>query len=306
VRVTQDCGDNSVRSIAYLGTYDPANLCTNYLADGGAAGPSYSYSFNLAAGSSAVVVLYENSPNIGCDQYHVSIDSCEAAVPTATTTPSNTPAATNTPTVTPTPGACTYSVATATATIIPGGTDIGNVCDDCFTTVNLPFPVNVYGTPVSVAHVGSNGMVQLATTPGDKLFFWDGCLPIIPEQGGPYNNTLFVYYDDLRTDVNPLQACADCGIFTQTLGSAPNRQFVIRWKTTYFNHAGTAEFEVILTEGSGTLSAIYGPSENSGAEALSGIQRDATVYTQFSCDAATLVPGLRVNFVPQNCDLQPR
>ena len=32
-----------------------------------------------------------------------------------------------------------------------------------------------------------------------------------------------------------LGTCPDCGIFTQTLGTAPNRQFVIRWKTTYFN-----------------------------------------------------------------------
>jgi hypothetical protein len=305
VRVVQNCGDNSVRSIAYLGTYDPNNLCANYLADGGAAGPSYSYSFNLPAGSSAVVVLYENSPNIGCDQYHVSIDSCQAAQPTATTVPSNTPAATNTPTITPTPGACAYTAATATGTVIPGGTDIGNHCDDCFTTINLPFPVTVYGTPVSVAHVGSNGEVQLITVPGDVLFYWESCLPIIPEQGGPYLNTLFAYYDDLRTDVNPQQACADCGVFTQTLGAPPNRTFVIRWKTTYFNHPGTAEFEVLLTEGSGTLSVIYGASDDSGLAAASGIQRDTTRYTSFSCFQATLTSGLRVNYVPQNCGLQP-
>ena len=69
---------------------------------------------------------------------------------------------------------------------------------------------------------------------------------------------------------------ADCGIFTQTLGTPPNRQFVIRWKTTYFNHPGegTAEFEVLLTEGSDTLSAIYGATLNNGLEAASGIQQD--------------------------------
>jgi hypothetical protein len=305
VRVSQACGDNSVRSIAYLNTYDPTDLCSNYLADGGVAGPNYSYSFNLPAGASAVVVLYENSPNIGCEQYNVSIESCGAAVATSTPVPTNTPAATNTPTITPTPGACTYSVATATGTVIPGGTDIGNHCDDCTTEITLPFPINVYGTPMSVAHAGSNGMLQFAAVPGEKLFFWDGCLPIIPAQGGPYPNTLFVYYDDMRTDENPAQACADCGIFTQTLGSAPNRQFVIRWKNTYFNHAGTAESEVILNEGSDAISVVYGPSDNSGLEAVSGIQRDETQYTQFSCDQAVLVPGLMVTYTPENCRLQP-
>ena len=59
-----------------------------------------------------------------------------------------------------------------------------------------------------------------------------------PVGQGPFLNTLFPYYADVRTDVNALQPCADCGIFTQTLGAAPDRQIVIRWKTTYFDFAG--------------------------------------------------------------------
>ena len=67
--------------------------------------------------------------------------------------------------------------------------------------------------------------------------------------------------------------CPDCGIFTQTLGTAPNRQFVIRWKTNYFNSPpgpAQAEFEVLLTEGSNTLSVIYGATGDNG---LTGSQR---------------------------------
>src|SRR6267143_319255 len=108
------------------------------------------------------------------------------------------------------------------------------------------------------------------------------CVPVNPTQGGPFLNTLFPNYDDLRTD--ELGPCPDCGIFTQTLGTAPNRQFVIRWKTTYFNIAGsTAEFEVLLTEGSGTLSVIYGATANNGATGASGFQQDLTQFTSFSC-----------------------
>ena len=215
--------------------------------------------------------------------------------PTATITPS-------TPTPTPSPSCSPgYTTATATGTITPGGTDIGNHCDDCFTQVNLPFPVNVYGAPQSVAYAGSNGDLQLIATPGDKLFYWQECVPVTPDQGGPFNNTLFPYYDDLRTDETGV--CADCGIFTQTLGTAPNRQFVIRWKTTYFNHPGegTAEFQVVLTEGSGTLSAIYGTTVNQGAEATSGIQQNENVFTSFSCFESTLTSGLRVNYIPTGC-----
>ena len=204
------------------------------------------------------------------------------------------------PTPTPT---CqpTYTTATTTGMVTAGGTDIGNHCDDCTTMVNLPFPVNVYGAPNSVAFAGSNGTLQFVAVPQPKPFFFDQCIPVDPTQGGPFLNTLFPYYDDLRTDETGV--CPDCGIFTQTLGTAPNRQFVIRWKTTYFDHPGkgTAEFEVLLTEGSDTLSAIYGPILDSGWTGASGIQQDLTVFTSFSCFEATLAPGVRVNYIPTGC-----
>ena len=192
-----------------------------------------------------------------------------------------------------------YTTATGAGTITSGGADIGNHCDDCATLVNLPFPVSVYGTPISLAYAGSNGSLQFSTVPNSKPFFFDGCVPVNPGQGDPFLNTLFPYYDDLRTD--QLGNCADCGIFTQTLGSPPARQFVIRYKTTYFNHPGTAEFEVLLTEGSDTLSVIYGVSDNNGAEAASGIQQDLTHFTSFSCNEAVLTPGLRVDYIPTPC-----
>jgi hypothetical protein len=85
------------------------------------------------------------------------------------------------------------------------------------------------------------------------------------------------------------------------VGSAPNRQFIFRWKTTYFNHTGTAEFEVLLTEGSDVLSVIYGPSDNNGLDAGTGIQKDVTVFTSFSCSKAVLTPGVRVDYIPTGC-----
>src|SRR6476620_2945073 len=194
--------------------------------------------------------------------------------PTPTGTPSPTPTATCTP---------SYTTTTSTGTITPGGTDIGNHCDDCFTQINLPFPVNVYGTPTSVAWPASNGDLHLAD-PILKSFYYMQCVPVDPSPDGPWNNTLFPFYDDLLTMDGPFQTCSDCGIFTQTLGTAPARQFIIRWKTVYFNNAGTAEFEVILTEGSDTLSVIYGDTADQGLTAVSGTQQDLQVFTSFSCD----------------------
>jgi hypothetical protein len=216
--------------------------------------------------------------------------------PTPTGTPSPTPTATC---------AGGYTTSTSTGTITPGGTDIGNHCDDCTTDIVLPFPVSVYGHPaVTTASVGSDGDIHF-TGPYNKLFYWAGCVPVDPMGGqDPFLDTLFPNYADLVTDES-VGTCTGCGIFTQTLGTAPNRQFVIRWKTNYFNSPpgpAQAEFQVVLTEGSNTLSVIYGATGDNGLTGtVSGIQQDLNVFTSFSCDEAVLTPGLRVDYTPNTC-----
>src|SRR6476660_1534089 len=215
--------------------------------------------------------------------------------PTPTGTPSPTPTATC---------AAGYTTATTTGTLTPGGTDIGNHCDDCTTDIVLPFPVSVYGNPpVTSVAVGSDGDIHFPG-PYNKLFWWMGCIPVDPGTGqDPFLNTFFPNYADLVTDTS-VGACPGCGIFTQTVGTAPNRQFLIRWLANYFNSPpgpAQVEFEVVLTEGSNTLSVIYGMSGDNGLTAVSGIQKDLTVFTSFSCNEATLTPGLRVDYIPTGC-----
>src|SRR5262249_42973675 len=112
--------------------------------------------------------------------------------------PTPTPTATATATATPTPTATcqvTYTTTTTTGTITPGGTDIGNHCDDCTTDIALPFPVSVYGhAPISTASVGSDGDIHF-TGPYTKLFWWMGCVPVDPGTGqDPFLDTLFPNY----------------------------------------------------------------------------------------------------------------
>ena len=201
-----------------------------------------------------------------------------------------------TPTPTPTPGGCTdYTTATATDTITPGTLDIGNDCDDCTTTIALPFPVSVYGTSYNSAVVESNGTLQLT---GNTAFFTSGCNPL---PNANYERTLFPYYDDLRTDDVSTPDCVNfpggCGIFTSVTGSAPNREFHIEWRTGYFGRPGTANFEVRLHESSTDINVIYGATVDNGAEETSGIQSSsAGPATQFSCGEPTLTNGLEVTY----------
>ena len=182
-------------------------------------------------------------------------------------------------------GGVTYTTNTQTGqSIIPGTTDVGNHCDDCTTQINFPFPVSIYGGSYTSAYASSNGSLQFLTSNGG---FSSGCFEL-PING--LDRAFIPYQGDLRTDESP------GGIFTVVTGSQPNREFVIEWRTTYSGRAGTANFEVILSESSGTISVIYGATVDNGGEETSGIQSsDNGPFTQFSCGNATLVQGLRVN-----------
>jgi autotransporter-associated beta strand protein len=63
----------SLSSAAYTNSYNPANLCQNYLADMGGVTTSNSYSFNVRRGARFVVVVYGANPGDACD-YTLSVD----------------------------------------------------------------------------------------------------------------------------------------------------------------------------------------------------------------------------------------
>ena len=59
-------------SHAHLNSYDPLNVCTNYLGDGGNSvsfsNPSQCYQFVLPAGSSQLVLVFENVDSVSTDR----------------------------------------------------------------------------------------------------------------------------------------------------------------------------------------------------------------------------------------------
>ena len=60
-------GANFIFLQAYLGSFDPNNLCTNYLADiGGSPNATGSFSFDLDDGQTVVIVVNEVDPDAGC------------------------------------------------------------------------------------------------------------------------------------------------------------------------------------------------------------------------------------------------
>ncbi|MFL5731727.1 MAG: dockerin type I domain-containing protein [Chloroflexia bacterium] len=110
---------NPIFSAAYLGSYDPTNLCTNYLGDIGFNPPDqHEYSFTVPAGATYVIIVNEVNEDTGCPSYTLTV-SCGVfgGTPTATATVTGTPP-TATRTFSPT------RTATPTATFTPLGCGI--------------------------------------------------------------------------------------------------------------------------------------------------------------------------------------
>jgi hypothetical protein len=201
--------------------------------------------------------------------------------------------ATSTPTTIPTATATTcptgagYVITTSPATIITATTDIGNHCNDCTTTIGLPFPVQLMDGQFTIATVGSNGVLHFV---GGTNSPQNVCLPAA---GVSY--TIMPHWDDLRTDgVNG-------GIFTSVLGSAPNRTFLIEWRARYAQSGNPVSFEVLLPEGENRFDIIYGLVPEEGMSTTVGVQRDPARYTEYWCNSIPLRSYYRVTFNYQSC-----
>jgi hypothetical protein len=75
---TTECvGTNYTFVVAYLGSFNPADICENYLADSGSSPdptqPPVTFSFNVDPGQSFVVVVSEVTADAGCNAYTLNI-----------------------------------------------------------------------------------------------------------------------------------------------------------------------------------------------------------------------------------------
>jgi Bacterial Ig-like domain len=151
-----------------------------------------------------------------------------------------------------------YQIAQVGGSIAPGTTDINNHCDDCVTTISLPFAYTLYDQTYNAITLSSNGNAQLTTA---DAAYSNVCLPWTT-----HNYTILPYWDDLYT----LNAGYD--IFTSVSGTAPNRIFNIEWRAQYYPGSGTANFELRLYEGQTRFDVIYGQVDNGNTSATAGVQ----------------------------------
>ena len=244
-------------------------------------------------------------PTNNTTPYQVSIDNTVACFTTAsftltvTYTGGSSPLVSNFSLPVGIPG-LNYVFAAGTGGTIPaGGTLVtGSQADDVAVPVTLPagWVSTVYGVSVTSLSAGSNGMLTVNGTTG-TAFTNTALLGAV----GGTNPTLFPAWDDYNMATT---ATTNGGIFTNTVGSAPNRQFYIEWRAAHFDEVDPSpvsnNFAILLTEGSDVISYIYvltGIAPNAqGASATVGVQRDSTAASPFTQvgfnTAGTITPGM--------------
>ena len=193
-----------------------------------------------------------------------------------------------------------YEVARVRGNISAGTTDTGNHCDDCSTTIALPFPVSIYGQTFTSAAVGSNGHVTFGTV---NNTFGPACLP-----NTVANYVIAPYWTDQCTGDCTGVTCTGCGIFTSTTGVAPNRAFNIEFRTAYYNSGGTGvrlNYAVRFFEGKTNFDVVYGTinpfTPPSPRNLTIGVQKNVADFTLVACDAtggqaAPVTSGQRLAF----------
>jgi hypothetical protein len=176
--------------------------------------------------------------------------------------------------------------------------------------VTLPFPFTFYGQSYNTAFVRTNGFLSFV----DSYSAIDNPSYFPPPYSAPPNGAIYAFWDYLA--VNPY---LNASVRTETLGTAPKRQFVIEWRNaTFADGFGTPfDFEIVLHETGAILlqyrnidsgtpeigsSATIGLENQAGtAASLLSHNRPAVKSPEFAILFGKPVKDVPVDIKPKRC-----
>lgn len=179
-----------------------------------------------------------------------------------------------------------------------GGSTIPALGDNGYATLGLPFTFPFADSSYTTVTVSANGYLTFGGV---------GSVPdnfLIPSIAQP-NNFVAPFWDDL----NP---AAGGAIYAATFGAAPNRQYVVEWRSVpRYNVSGTAlTFEAVLFESSGAILFQYQNLIGLGADGASasiGVEfADGTAGQEYTYNTAGAVQaGQAILFTPYSTGATP-
>lgn len=150
--------------------------------------------------------------------------------------------------------------------------------DDDYASATIPFSFNFYGTAYTTLFVSTNGLITFGT--GDDSYSNDTLA------SNPSEAAIAPFWNDLYVS----NSSGTAKIVTQTVGSSPNRQFIIQWDKVRFYGGSTTDpitFQVVLSEGSNSIQLNYldlasaSSSGSEGANATAGIKAANPTNSRF-------------------------
>lgn len=180
--------------------------------------------------------------------------------------------------------------------------DWGGNADDGQANVTMPFDFTLYDTVSSNLRVGTNGGILFGVTTG-ALAFTNTDIPTATPA-----LAILPFWDDLdfRSLVPP-----DMGVYYKTVGTAPNRRFIVQWhEAPHFPAIGNITFQAVLFEGSNNINFVYEDIDfgdaalNRGLSATIGLNNNAGEANKYSFNTAIPAGVNGVCFIPLVADLQ--
>ena len=150
---------------------------------------------------------------------------------------------------------------------------------------NIGFNFSFYGSTYSQVYISDNGFITFSDPGGSFPFNLT-----LPNASAP-DDMLAVFWDDLQND-----SPAYGGVFYKTIGTAPNRKFIVHWYLNNYQgppNPGQIEFEVILYETTNLVKYQYGQiaaGYNNGNTATVGMQNISTDGIQYSFNTSSIQP----------------
>lgn len=192
-------------------------------------------------------------------------------------------------------GGAHYDFVDITAT----GTPLDLKEDDLSVQADIGFPFTFYGQTATQLLVAYNGGLLFDL---DHVYFTPTNTPLPNADIGP---AILPYWTDIY-----YQQPEDGNIYYQTLGSAPNRRFVVEWFNLPIMIGGiqqdSATFEVVLHEGSNEIvfqyadTSVGDPARDDGVTATIGLNAPEGVPAtlQYSYKQASVGAGKAILFSP--------
>jgi len=200
-----------------------------------------------------------------------------------------------------------------TAQALNPATDASDPTGTGMVQVEVPFTFDFYGVASSQLCVGMDGGAQVGV---DRCILFPIASGPLPQGGmGP---AMLPLWDDFAGWSLCGDDCIDAfgAVFADTVGTAPNRQFVVEWYNVRHEMAASnddrATFELVIDEATGKVSFEYADVQytafnnffgapdicNDGVCAGIGLQQDDGWAESYSWDEAAVTDGSAIDWIP--------